>query len=452
MNAIWAIAMKDLRLLMRDRSAAFFVFGFPLLLALFFGVVFGGLGGNSESAKMSIIAVNEDGGPAGAAFISDLKADDALRVTTGHGPASDAAAEVPFTRAEATELVRKGKTTACVILPKGFEHAAANMFAGGGLTIEALVDPGRKAEGGLLTGKLNEIAFKQMAKNFDDPARMTTTLNESRRSIEASAALDPSQKMVLGSLFNSLQGLADSNIKAGGSAGGEQPAEGGGGGWMPVKVTMTEVAPANRVGPRNAFEISFPQGVVWGLMGCVTAFGVSMAGERSRGTLLRLAVAPITREQVLVGKALSCFIACILVQVLLLAIGMLPGLAIRIGDPLMMTVAVVASAFGFTGVMMILSGFARTEGSASGLGRALIIMLAMIGGGAMPLVFMPAFMETVSGISPFKWSIMAIEGALWRGFSFGDMLLPAAVLTAVGIIGFAIGAVMMRRGSSTELA
>jgi len=35
-----AIALKDLRLLLRDKAGFFFVFFFPLLIAIFFGTVF----------------------------------------------------------------------------------------------------------------------------------------------------------------------------------------------------------------------------------------------------------------------------------------------------------------------------------------------------------------------------------------------------------------------------
>ena len=41
MRAVLALALKDLRLLARDRAAAFFTFAFPLAIALFFGYVFG---------------------------------------------------------------------------------------------------------------------------------------------------------------------------------------------------------------------------------------------------------------------------------------------------------------------------------------------------------------------------------------------------------------------------
>ena len=41
MRALIAIAQKDLRLLFRDKGDVFFTFVFPVILAVFFGFVFG---------------------------------------------------------------------------------------------------------------------------------------------------------------------------------------------------------------------------------------------------------------------------------------------------------------------------------------------------------------------------------------------------------------------------
>jgi ABC-2 type transport system permease protein len=51
----------------------------------------------------------------------------------------------------------------------------------------------------------------------------------------------------------------------------------------------------------------------------------------------------------------------------------------------------------------------------------------------------------ISHFSPVKWSVLALEGAIWRGFSFTDMLLPAAVLLGIGAVGFAVGVSVLTR-------
>ena len=39
-----------------------------------------------------------------------------------------------------------------------------------------------------------------------------------------------------------------------------------------------------------------------------------------------------------------------------------------------------------------------------------------------------------------KWGVLAVEGAIWRGFSPQEMALPVGILLAAGVVGFAVGA------------
>ncbi|MFZ4466938.1 MAG: ABC transporter permease, partial [Phycisphaerales bacterium] len=65
MRAVLALALKDVRLLLRDRPSAFFTFAFPLAIALFFGYVFGG----TTAAPMRVVVACEDRSDAAARFL-----------------------------------------------------------------------------------------------------------------------------------------------------------------------------------------------------------------------------------------------------------------------------------------------------------------------------------------------------------------------------------------------
>src|SRR5262249_3755932 len=149
------------------------------------------------------------GGPAGKAFAQEVAADDSLDVLTRAGPKESRHA---LTLDEGRDLVRRAEVSACIIIPKGFEESSANMFGGGGLKIEAVVDPGHKAEAGLLTGKLNELAFRQMSRSFADPSKMTEQMKTARENVSKSEGLSPDQKRVLSSLFDSLDNVASAKL------------------------------------------------------------------------------------------------------------------------------------------------------------------------------------------------------------------------------------------------
>jgi ABC-2 type transport system permease protein len=88
---------------------------------------------------------------------------------------------------------------------------------------------------------------------------------------------------------------------------------------------------------------------------------------------------------------------------------------------------------------MLTSTLGKTEQAAAGAGWSIMMPLTMLGGGMVPLFVMPKWMVTAGNCSPVKWAILALEGAIWRGFSFREMLLPCGILVAVGIVSFVVG-------------
>ena len=67
MKPILALAWKDIRLLLRDRMGFFFSFAFPLIYAIFFGVVFSG---DSSTDAIPVAMVDEDRSISSRAFVA----------------------------------------------------------------------------------------------------------------------------------------------------------------------------------------------------------------------------------------------------------------------------------------------------------------------------------------------------------------------------------------------
>ncbi|MBL0926723.1 MAG: ABC transporter permease [Phycisphaerales bacterium] len=429
---ILAIARKDLLLLLRDRINFFFTFFFPMIIGLFFGVIFAG-GGSLPTIRVGVVDL--DGSPASRAMAADLAATDGLSVQlidAGGAPPDPAAAAA---------RVRRGELAAVITLPKGFGAGMKSMLRGRGLAIEGVIDPTRKAQAGLLAGKLNELAFRQLSRVFEDPAQSREMIEGARADLRADREVDPVTRAAVEVLFSAIDGLARTNARRAGAA----RAGGAGNGFRPVEVQLKEVAADDR-GPPHSFAITFPQAAVWGLLGCCVAFAVSLVQERSRGTLIRLLTAPVGRTQVMLAKALACFATAVTVQLLMMAI-----MAARVSPQswTLLAVAVLCGAAAFTGIMMLLAVISKTEGGSAGVGRGALLLLAMFGGGSIPLQFMPDWMQAASSVSPFKWAILAMEGAIWRGYGASEMLLPCGVLLGFGAAGFGLGARVFRRTATS---
>jgi ABC-2 type transport system permease protein len=434
-GAALAVAWKDLTLLRRDRASLFFTLAFPVLVAILFGLVFGGVG---KPRRLEVAIVDESKGPAAAALVLEIERDpvfDARRTSD---------------REEGLTMVRRGAVSACIVIPPGFDRAADRFPFLGGLPLEAYTDPGRAVEAGLIEGKLSALASRHAMRGLSSPAHLRSMAADGQRMLEASPQLDPARRAAFESLFRSLSMLAESarGGVVGVADGGESGAAGASGAageassraadaplmqgnaFAPVRLRIDRVQEL-RASPPSTFAITFPQGAVWGLAGCVMAFASAYAAERSRGTLARMHLAPVGRHAILLGKAMACLAAALVMQITLIALAW-AAFGVRPVDPIALSVALVATSVAFTGIAMLIAAMFRSDDAAQGAGRALVLVMAIIGGGSIPLVFMPDMLRRFSGVSPFRWAVAAIEAPLWRGTPWVDQWPALLILIAIG--------------------
>lgn len=432
MSRLVTLARKDLRLLARDRMGLFWALGFPLVMALFFGSIFGSGGGKARAIGVAI--VDDDRTAGSQAFVERLAASDALAVRED------------MTLDEARDAVRRGKLAAYVRVGKGYGDTALPF--GADAPLEVGLDPSRTAEKGILQGVLVAAAFQGLQQRFRDPASARRLVGDGLASI-APGTTDPQQQVVrkfLGDLDAFLGSVDERTYRRGITLGAEGDAGAGAGGGLGgmMEPRFVEIAHDDTGQPRSAYDISFPSAILWGVLGCASTFALTMMRERLAGTLLRLRAAPLRRWQVLLGKAGACWAACAVVMGLLLLVGR-AFLHVRIGSAPFLLLAVAATATCFTGIMMLMSVAGRTLSSASGIAWGSNVVMAMLGGGMIPLAFMPGWMRALSNVSPVKWGILSLEGAIWRDFTAREMALPLLVLVAIGAVAFALGAAIDAR-------
>ena len=426
MQPMLAIAWKDLQLILRDRGALFWVLAFPLVMAILFGSIFGGSGDKIEN-PLALLVVDEAQSPASRGLIEQLSSSPSLAL-----PCPDEAPDPPcnWTLAAAERVIQAGDALAYVRIGKGYSD---DRFLPQVSALTIGIDPGRKMEKGVLKGLLMEATFGGLQKRFTDPSAMQTHLDRAIAAVEVTGPAAEGQGETLLDFLNSARrfyGEADQKVVTDG-AGMGQP-------------TFVEVLAGERDGPRSSYEISFPQALVWGLLGVLGVFAPLVARERVSGTLLRLVASPMPRWQILGGKALATFAGCIAVMVMLMVVGRL-AFGVRIGDPVNLGLAMGAIGVCFAGMMMLIANFGKTEQAVSGAAWAVNMPLAIFGGGMVPLFMMPGWMVTGSYLSPIRHAVYALEGSIWRGLSLAELIQPCGILVGVGVVCFALGARMLPR-------
>ena len=114
MTAFLALLRKDLLLYFSNRRSVIMSIAAPILIAAFFGSLFGG--GDTKPASIPVAIIDLDRSELSAKVVAALRADSALKV-------SDAS------QADAMALVNAGTVRASITLPAGFgAQAGAALF------------------------------------------------------------------------------------------------------------------------------------------------------------------------------------------------------------------------------------------------------------------------------------------------------------------------------------
>ncbi len=444
MRTIWLMALKDLKIVRHDKVGLFFIIGFPVLMGVLFGAISSSFSSGGDNVQLEIAVVDADRSDMSRRFIESLKNSGSVTLR----PPTDPAASIESQRDQVINDIRRGKLLAFVGLPQGFGETAGIMWMEGP-AIELGVDPSRSAESGMLQGIIMQAMGELIADRFADPKSMQPMIAQSRKDILENDDINPATKAILSGFMGTLDTFMGSldelnaDLDESGADSNRPKMQLANIQTVDVTAPTKENELTSRI--RSTWDISFPSAILWGVLGCAATFAVTMVRERSQGTFYRLRVAPISRAQIVAGKGLACFIAVICVNVMMVALGY--ALGMRPNSFIFLALAIASLAFCVVGIMMLMSVIGRSEEAVSGASWGANVVMAMFGGGMIPLAFMPPFMKSISHFSPMSWGVLALEGAIWRGFSLTEMLLPCAVLIAIGAAGIGAGVMILNRAT-----
>jgi ABC-2 type transport system permease protein len=149
LTAIRALIRNDARLYVTDRRAVIVGVLVPILIAAFFGYVFGGNGNSGDTGKIPIAVTDEDQSAVSRAIAADLDKESLLAVQT-------------LTRSQAEERVRSGKVQVAAILPKDFGSGATSALFSGRMKpqIELLIDPSQAMSSRVVEGLLAQYGMQ----------------------------------------------------------------------------------------------------------------------------------------------------------------------------------------------------------------------------------------------------------------------------------------------------
>lgn len=479
----FTIAIKDLRLLLRDSRSAVILLLMPLLLILVLGLSVGDLFGNKPDDQLQISVVVEDAGlPASViekpmlkekpygAFLGSVCFAAPMKRT--HPPTrrwvdvllddlkdtGNIKIEVIPSRAEAEQLVKRGKRSAVVVFePEFSDRIDRCSFVGAefrpnpinpldrygvvtdkvGVTV--LENPYQPI-GGSVVKQVTQVSLMRvivpwMIGQAFDLIGTPLFMKKMEGYIPGFSFLPADMRASVG--IGMRRGIAgffgnyDFNALTWHGLTKDAPPE------VKTNNAAEYTPPATGLG-RGAkkYQILVPSYTVTFAFFLVLTVGWLFVAERRHGTIVRLRAAPITRGQILLGKLIPCFAVSAVQGFVLLLFGKLIfGMSFG-QEPRLILPVVLSTSFAAVGLAMFVAGLARTETQVAVYGTLLVLVLAGLSGSMMPRELMPEWMRSVSYITPHAWALDAYEQLLHPenpAVDWGTVATSCGVLCAFGL-------------------
>jgi ABC-2 type transport system permease protein len=411
LTPFFALVRKDLILFLSDRRALIMSLVLPIVIAAFFGSLFGG---SAKGSAIEVALVQQDSSEAGAKIAAGLKADPNLRIT-------------PMALADAQRAVRKGEQKVAIVLPAGFGEAAGAALFGGSEkpAIQLMYDPSQPAVLAMVKGMLTQQVMSVVSAEMFDGKMGQELTQRSIRRLDGSAQNDPDTK-VLRDMLASVQKYQALPQKTGGQGSASRGLS------MPFTTHDQQLTNGPAGQGYNPYAHSFAgMGVQFILfMGIDMGIGILLA-QRS-GVWNRLLAAPVGLAQVLLARAASgALIAfsllCVMFAVAVLVFGVhIASLAGFIGMGLCF--AMLTASLG-----LLIAAFGKTPEAARRIAMFAVLIMVMAGGAWVPSFMFPEWMQRLTVAVPTRWAVDGLDAVTWRGLD------AAAVAPAMGVqLGFAL--------------
>jgi ABC-2 type transport system permease protein len=417
MRPFAALVNKDLRLFFSDGRAVLMSVIAPIVIASFFGFIFGGDTRDRSASRVSIYVVDEDGSTVSKDLAARLAADPALAVKVG--PLS-----------EARGAVRRGKAAVAIQFPRGFGQSAADAFFGGGgrpkADLPLFYDPSHATEASMVQGILAGHAMEAVSKEMFSGQAGREAVDQSLARLEQDDGLPAEERGALTTMLRGVRGwndLSQSGKTSGGTTGGLT---------VPFEVKKQAVTSGSGT-PYNGYAHSFAGMGVQFILFMAIDMGVGLLLQRRDGLWKRLRAAPLSRTVLLGSRATSTAILSLFILATLFLFARVV-FGVRLEGSVLgfvgicLAFSLMTAAFG-----LLIASLGKTPESTRGLAIVATLMLVMLGGAWVPTFVFPGWLQKATAVVPTRWAIDGLDATTWRGLGLAAVSWPILFLLAAAL-------------------
>ena len=425
MGALLQLLRTDLVLYFSNRRAVMMSIAAPILIATFFGYLFGDKSDGPSRIPVAVADLDQ------SALSKKL-----IRAFQG-----EKLLEVQLTsESNGIALAKAGKVRATVVIPPGFGAQAGTALFTARDKPELVLhyDPSQSAALQAVRGVLAQHVMQTVSEDAFSSA--SSTLPDMRKAIAASSTLPLEQREELTTMFESIERVqhradADTSTDAASSV---RPSLG-----LPYTIKEVEASSGPDI-PYNSYAHSFAGMSVQFILMMGVDVGIALLAMRRLGLWRRLRAAPLSKSTLLGSRIASCAITALVLLAVIYAFAMLV-FKVRIEGSLVGFIGVsIAFALMTASFGLLIASLGKTPEATRGLAIVVTLLLVMLGGAWVPSFVFPEWMQQLTQYVPTRWAVDGLDAMTWRAQPLAAAIKPialmlgaAAVFGAIAIKAFA---------------
>jgi len=398
---IYSIAAINVKVLLADRSAMFWLLAMPIVFTFVSGIVFSGGGGNDGAPiRYALTVANMDEGVRGEELLEAMRRSDEIDLLVLEGPRVDD---------EARLLVEDGERSAALVIPRDYSEKL-DTHESVELTFH------RNPE------RVNPLVTRQAAERV--VARLNAEELAGRAIVSAHEAVrdapDAEKELELKSAMRSF--VTDAL---------DEPS---------LTVSVEKLGrPAQSAVPDMGFQHSSPAMALMFILLNGLILSTMLVTERREKTLARLLTAPVRRSEIVIANLAWRFVVGTVQLWFLIGFGAIV-FGVDWGDS-MLALALVGAAYvtAVAGLSVLIGSLSKSSRRAETLALALSLTMCALGGLWWPLEITPKAYQTVGHLIPTGWAMDAMHNLTSRGYSMAGVMPQVLVLLGFAVV-FSIAA------------
>ena len=411
MNAL-NIALKDLRILLKDRGAVIQLFLLPLLFIVVFSGALTAIGSIGEdtpvpvATRIPLAVVDLDGGEAAQTLLDGLNAAGGVRARQ-------------YEQDRALALLDKNELGHVLTIPANF---TTDLVDNRQVTLRLINHPDADAE----KTEVVRLVIEGVAQNMALQRQILASLQQ-MGDMQANAPEEYQEAFSV----ERLQAQARGQFERAQTL-------------VELMQTFPEQQREREEMP-DAAQLAVPGFTVMFVFLTAQTTARSIYDEKKVGSFRRLLAAPMSKASLLAGKMLPNFITGLIQTGVIFAFGTigtrLLGLTpLTLGNaPLVVALVAVLVALCSSSLGTLVAAIARTENQIGGLSAVVLWVMGVLGGSFIPLFFLENFLGPLPQIVPHYWANRAFNDLMIRGLGLAGVTVEIAVLLGFTGLFFVVG-------------